>query len=220
MAKTIVIGDIHGCLKALDAILNAVNPQQDDTLVTVGDYVDRGPDSKGVIERLIELQQRTHLVPLLGNHEEMMLNSLDGKTAPYSWFNHGGVQTLESYGFNGDLKVVPPSHLDFLRGLVSYYETATHFIVHANYDPTLLLREQPGDLLRWTKLTESMPGPHKSGKTAVVGHTHDRAGKVFRSPYLICVDTYCYGGRWLTAIDLESDAVWQATREGELISSP
>lgn len=220
MPKTVVIGDIHGCLQAFDAILQAVDLQPDDTLVTVGDYVDRGPDSKGVIERLIQLRDQVKLVPLLGNHEEMMLDSLDGKIPPYGWFNHGGVQTLDSYGFSGDPKVIPASHMEFLRGLATYHETETHFIVHANYEETLPLPEQPSDLLRWVKLTERMPGPHISGKQAVVGHTHDREGQILRSPHLICVDTYCYGGRWLTAIDLESNAVWQATRTGELITSP
>lgn len=220
MPKTLVIGDIHGCLQAFDAILQAADLQPDDTLVTVGDYVDRGPDSKGVIERLIQLRDRVQLVPLLGNHEQMMLDSLDGKIAPYGWFNHGGVQTLDSYGFSGDPKVIPESHMDFLRGLASYYETDTHFIVHANYDPTLPLEEQPNDLLRWVKLTERMPGPHISGKKAIVGHTHDREGQILRVPHLVCIDTYCYGGRWLTAIDIESNAIWQATRSGELITAP
>ena len=72
MPRTIAIGDIHGCLGPFDAILNAISPGASDTVVTVGDYIDRGPDSKGVIERLLELRRVTQLVPLMGNHEEMM----------------------------------------------------------------------------------------------------------------------------------------------------
>lgn len=220
MSRTIVIGDIHGCLAAFDTLLHALALERSDTLVTVGDYVDRGPDSRGVIERLMELQDRVHLVPIMGNHEEMMLDALQRRSEPYGWLNHGGVQTLESYGFSGDTSVVPASHLEFLSQLKPSYETDTHFVVHANYDPRLPLDEQPPELLRWVKLTEMMPGPHVSGKIAVVGHTHDRQGKIFRLPHLICLDTYCYGGRWLTAMDLESGALWQATREGELVVSP
>ncbi len=217
--RTIVIGDIHGCLQALDAILAAIRPQPNDTLVTVGDYVDRGPDSKGVIERLLSLREQVHLVPLLGNHEEMMLDALEKRIEPFGWLNHGGAQTLESYGFTGDTNVVPETHLEFLRNLQTYFENDTHFVVHANYDPRLPLAEQPTELLRWVKLTERMPGPHVSGKIAVVGHTHDRQGEILKLPHLICLDTYCYGGRWLTAMDLDSQMVWQATREGELVTS-
>jgi serine/threonine protein phosphatase 1 len=217
--RTIVIGDIHGCLQALDAILAAIRPQPNDTLVTVGDYVDRGPDSKGVIERLLSLREQVHLVPLLGNHEEMMLDALEKRIEPFGWLNHGGAQTLESYGFTGDTNVVPETHLELLRNLQTYFENDTHFVVHANYDPRLPLAEQPTELLRWVKLTERMPGPHVSGKIAVVGHTHDRQGEILKLPHLICLDTYCYGGRWLTAMDLDSQMVWQATREGELVTS-
>jgi serine/threonine protein phosphatase 1 len=217
--RTIVIGDIHGCLQALDAILAAIRPQPNDTLVTVGDYVDRGPDSKGVIERLLSLREQVQLVPLLGNHEEMMLDALEKRIEPFGWLNHGGAQTLESYGFTGDTNVVPETHLEFLRTLQPYFENDTHFVVHANYDPRLPLAEQPTELLRWVKLTERMPGPHVSGKIAVVGHTHDRQGEILKLPHLICLDTYCYGGRWLTAMDLNSQMVWQATRQGELITS-
>ena len=69
MARTIAIGDIHGCLAALDALLAAINPTPNDTIVTLGDYVDRGPNSKGVIDRLLELEQRVNLVPWWGRHD-------------------------------------------------------------------------------------------------------------------------------------------------------
>lgn len=217
--RTIVIGDIHGCLPALDTILAAIRLQPEDTLVTVGDYVDRGPDSRGVIERLMSLRETIRLVPLMGNHEEMMLDALEKRIEPFGWLNHGGAQTLESYGFMGDTSVVPESHLDFLRNLQPYFENETHFVVHANYDPRLPLSEQPTELLRWVKLTERFPGPHISGKIAIVGHTHDRQGEIVKLPHLVCIDTYCYGGRWLTAMDLETQSVWQATASGELVTS-
>lgn len=220
MPRTIVIGDIHGCLKALETLLQAMDLQPSDTVITIGDYVDRGPDSKGVIDRLILLKDQVNLVPLLGNHEEMMIEALDKQGEPYAWFMHGGAKTMESYGFEGDTSVVPPSHLEFLRGLKPYHESDTHFFVHANYDPRLPLEDQPAQLLRWVKLTERMPGPHRSRKKAIVGHTHDPEGQIFRLPHLICIDTYCYGGRWLTAMDVQSEAIWQANPEGELITSP
>ena len=137
MPRTIASGDIHGCLAALNALLDAIQPTRDDTIVTVGDYVDRGPDSNGVLERLLQLEQTTNLVPLMGNHEEMLIAILARQMEPYSWLNHGGVETMDSYGFSGDLACVPQSHRDFLNRLEDYYENGTHFIVHANYDPIL-----------------------------------------------------------------------------------
>ncbi|MFM7929512.1 MAG: metallophosphoesterase family protein [Pirellula sp.] len=82
MTRTIAIGDIHGCLRAFDALLAAIDLQKTDILVPVGDYIDRGPDSKGVIDRLIELREQTQLFPLMGNHEEMMLSVLDRRREP------------------------------------------------------------------------------------------------------------------------------------------
>lgn len=220
MARTIAIGDIHGCLAALDAVLAAINPKPDDTIVTLGDYVDRGPNSKGVIDRLLDLEQKTNLVPLRGNHEDMLLEVISGSIPPYSWLNHGGVDTMDSYGFVGDLNCIPKQHLDFFDRMANYFENETHFCVHANYDEELSLDEQPLDLLRWTKISQYLPGPHISGKRAVVGHTHDREGRIFEVPHLVCIDTYCYGGRWLTALDLDNGQVWQSTPAGELVRQP
>ena len=135
---------------------------------------------------------------------------------PYSWLGHGGVETMDSYGFTGDLGCVPAEHLEFIRRMPSFYENDTHFVVHANYDPELPLSEQPDDLLRWVKITEVLPGPHISGKRAIVGHTHDRQGELYEVPHLTCIDTYCYGGKWLTALDLDTGKVWQSDRMGNL----
>jgi serine/threonine protein phosphatase 1 len=214
MPRTIAIGDIHGCLGPFDAILEAISPGAGDTVVTVGDYIDRGPDSKGVIERLLELSRRTQLVPLMGNHEEMMLAVLNRTREPFGWINHGGHQTMESYGFSGDLSVIPESHREFLSNLLPYYETDSHFVVHANYDPQMRLENQSIEFLRWTKLTERMPRPHFSGKHAIMGHTHNRNGDIVRAPHLTCIDTHCYGGKWLTALDWSCGKVWQASLDG------
>lgn len=214
--RLIAIGDIHGCAGALDAILAAIDIQAGDTLVTLGDYVDRGPDSKGVVDRLIALKTQCQLVSLFGNHEEMMLDVVRDGQPPHRWLQYGGVETLDSYRFAGDMDVISAEHRDFFASLVDYYETDEHFFVHANYDPDLPLAEQPQQLLRWLKLTDYTPPPHRSGKRAVMGHTHDRAGEIFDIGHLVCLDTYCYGGGWLTALDLHSGKLWQANMAGEL----
>ncbi|MCA9134470.1 MAG: serine/threonine protein phosphatase [Planctomycetales bacterium] len=214
--RLIAIGDIHGCCAALEAILAAIAPTAEDTLVTLGDYVDRGPDSKGVIDRLIALGEQCNLIALQGNHEEMMLDVVRDSQPPYRWLQYGGVETLDSYRFSGDMSVIPKSHHDFFASMLDYYETDEHFFVHANYAPEVALAEQPQQLLRWEKLTDRTPPPHCSGKRAVVGHTHDRGGEIFDIGHLVCIDTYCYGGGWLTALDVESGQLWQADIQGEL----
>lgn len=216
MTRTIAIGDIHGCLRAFDALLAAIDLQKTDILVPVGDYIDRGPDSKGVIDRLIELREQTQLFPLMGNHEEMMLSVLDRRREPFGWLNHGGHNTMESYGFAGDLSVIPASHREFLESLLPYYESPTHIIVHANYDSQMRMENQSADLLRWVKISHQTPKPHFSGKHAVMGHTHHPEGQIVQLPHLTCIDTYCYGGKWLTALELETQRIWQSTPEGEV----
>ncbi|TWU01115.1 metallophosphoesterase family protein [Stieleria varia] len=214
--RLIAIGDIHGCRQALESLLEVVSPDKDDVVVALGDYVDRGPDSKGVIDTLLDLGGRTHLVGILGNHEEMMLNVLFHGASHHSWLRYGGVDTLESYGFDGDLDFLPPSHLNFLQSLGDYYETENHFFTHAAYDPDLPLEDQSSEMLRWYTLTNGMPPAHFTGKTAVVGHTANRDGDIIKVGHLICLDTYCYGGGWLTAMDLNSGEIWQANRAGQI----
>ena len=211
--RQIAIGDIHGCASALDALLEAIAPDPEDTIITLGDYIDRGPNSRGVIDRLIQLQAQTNLVPLIGNHEQMMLDVLRGNAPYQSWFPHGGIATLNSYGFNGSLDFLPPAHTKFLDSLVDYYETDTHFFVHANYDPLIPLEEQTVDVIRWRSLREYLPEPHVSGKIAVVGHTANPEGQILDLGHLIAIDTFCYGGGFLSAINLASGEVWQATEE-------
>jgi serine/threonine protein phosphatase 1 len=209
--RTIAIGDIHGCLDALNQLLESIEPHAADRIVTLGDYVDRGPDSKGVIDRLIALSETCELIALKGNHEEMMLRVTDHGEPHTEWARHGGIETLDSYGFDGRLDFFPPSHRRFLDGLLDAYETETHLFVHAAYDPQLPLEEQPPYLLRWHSLLQGVPGPQRSGKTAVVGHTANREGEIFHVEHLICLDTYCYGGGWLTALAVHSGEVWQAS---------
>lgn len=214
--RLIAIGDIHGCRIALEMLLETISPGTDDLVVALGDYVDRGPDSRGVIDVLLDLGNRTNLVGILGNHEEMMLNVLFHGASHHSWLRYGGVDTLESYGFDGDLDFLPKSHLEFLQSLGDYFEAEDYFFTHAAYDPGVDLENQSPDMLRWYSLTNGMPPAHVSGKIAVVGHTANRDGEVLDAGHLICLDTYCYGGGWLTAMDVQTRETWQVSREGVL----
>src|SRR5438128_1319674 len=95
--RTLAIGDIHGCLRAFDALLEEVDPQPGDVLVILGDYVDRGPDSKGVLDRMLALGERCRCLPLKGNHELMMLAGREDAEHFNEWLKSGGKQTLASY---------------------------------------------------------------------------------------------------------------------------
>lgn len=212
-SRTIAFGDIHGHSQALDAILTAVAPQPQDTLVFLGDYVDSGPDSKGVLERLIDLRKQFRVVALMGNHEEMMLGARGGRSDLRLWMNFGGRETLESYGRSGDLRLVPREHLRFLATLPLFYEAKTHFFVHANYDPNRPLDQQETATALWRHLDE-IPAPHFSGKIAVVGHTPQKDGRILDLPHLKCIDTGCGLGGLLTALDVGSGQTWQVDEFG------
>jgi serine/threonine protein phosphatase 1 len=214
MPRTIAIGDIHGCSAALRALIVAIQPEAGDTIVPLGDYVDRGPDSRGVIEAILELEKKCQVVPILGNHELMLLDAIDNSRMIGPWLECGGDATVRSYG--GKLAGVLPEHLDFIRRCRRYHETATHFFVHANYAADVPLDEQPDYLLFWEHLFFHTPGPHDNGKIAVVGHTSQKTAEVFDLGHVICLDTFCHGGGWLTALDVVSGRVWQADKNGRL----
>ena len=157
-ARTIAIGDIHGCSAALDGLLDAIRPRPGDTIVTLGDCINRGPDSRGVLERLIKLSSQCRLIPLLGNHDQMLLEARSG-VHPTTWLGMGGVATLDSYGPGRDLSLIPNEHFEFLEGCQDFHETDSQIFVHANYYPDLPMSEQPVMMLRWESLREATPGP-------------------------------------------------------------
>jgi serine/threonine protein phosphatase 1 len=220
--RTIALGDIHGCAAALAALLEAVRPGPDDTLVTLGDYIDRGPDSRGVLDQLIALAGRCRLVPLLGNHEELLVAAVRERAALGTWLACGGVAALRSYGWvaGGPRRSladwIPEAHGRFLAGCHAFHETDTHLFVHAGYVPELPLADQPGEALRWRVTDAATVKPHCSGKTAVVGHTPQRTGAVLDLGFLVCIDTHCHRDGWLTALDVNAGHVWQADQQGRL----
>lgn len=218
MSRTIAIGDIHGCSIALSALLQAIDPQPDDNIVTIGDYIDRGPDSRGVLEQLLALEKCCRLVPLHGNHEEMLLNAFQDHAGYEFWMDCGGMVTLESYDPSGSLSMIPEEHIDFVKRLKLYHETGTHFFAHANYDPSLPLDRQDRKTLVWRTL-DHVPGPHYSGKTAIVGHTPQMNHQILNLGYLKCIDTACGEHGLLTGLDVESGQVWQVDEEGTLRES-
>ncbi len=187
----IAIGDIHGCPKSLDALLEKVAPTSSDTIIFMGDYVDRGPDSRGVIDRLLALKEHHDCVFLRGNHEALMMGYID--EGDYDvWAMNGGVTTLNSY-LDSDRKLsVPMAHIDFIRSTEVFYDTPDFFFVHAGLDPNLTVAENMSLLDEDTYLWERS---HLTAKTlawekpVVCGHTP--VEEPVDRPLLINVDTGC-----------------------------
>jgi serine/threonine protein phosphatase 1 len=214
--RTLAIGDIHGCSKALRTLLDAVKPGRDDVLVTLGDYVDRGPDSKGVLDMLIGLETTTNLKPLLGNHEILFLDALNRRIDPEGWLRVGGAETIHSYSPDEPTLAwdkVSPQHVEFLsERCVRYFEDEKNLFVHANANAYFSLNDQSDDWLFWTRFDDSYP--HISGKRMICGHTAQKSGWPNVKPHAICLDTWVYGQGWLTCMDVEAGIFVQANQAG------
>jgi len=218
VARHLAIGDIHGCSKALRALVEFVEFRSDDVIITLGDYVDRGPDSRAVVEFMLGLGAVYEHVALRGNHEVMMLESRENAGWFHSWIGYGGRETLQSYTSSendaGPFADVPVAHFDFLENkLVPYYECDSHFFVHASVDPDIALADQSDAALYWRKYSD--PAPHCSGKIMVCGHTAQRSGLPASNGHSVCIDTWAHGGGWLSCLDAGSGTVWQSNENGE-----
>jgi serine/threonine protein phosphatase 1 len=220
MGRLLAIGDIHGCFDALMTLVDTVGLTDQDKLVTLGDYVNRGPDTRKVVDWLIQRDNHRNLIALRGNHEIMMLSHDNSPDHHRRWLQVGGTATLTSYapigdGGTGDVADIPPSHWQFLRNrLLSYYQTKTHLFVHANLYSDMDLKEQPDYMLFWEKFGD--PPRHQSGKVMVCGHTTQKSGLPLDNGNAICIDTWAYGdGGWLTCLDVSSRRIWQANQKGQ-----
>ena len=221
--RVYAIGDIHGCVVELRSLLERIRSDcegygGDIQLVFVGDYVDRGPSSKAVIDLLLsgELPGRNARY-LMGNHEEAMLQVLDGDTESLSgWLRFGGMQTLESYGISRaeiyragiDLpalmrEAVPPAHGAFLRALEDQVRIGDYLFVHAGIRPGTPLGEQDAFDLRWIREEFLLDDETDHGVMVVHGHTISEAPDVRANR--IGIDTGCYSSGRLTALVLEGE---------------
>jgi serine/threonine protein phosphatase 1 len=210
--RTIAIGDIHGCDAALAVLLRELAPTTDDTVVVLGDVVDRGPDTRACIDRLLELRESCRLIHLMGNHEEMALDALAGGLWSQAWPKYGGDEMLASYG--GSFDDIPPVHLDFIRSGKDYFETESTIFAHATIRPDLPLEQQSIHYLRWNRLT-GREQPHESGRRVVCGHTAQPDGRPVVFDGWVCLDTCAYCPRGvLSALVIEDDVLYQADQSG------
>lgn len=225
--RVYAIGDIHGRLDLLDQLLFRV--EADDRvrggvstqLIFLGDLVDRGPNSAGVVQRALELKQSGRAVRfLMGNHEEVFLKALGGSLEALRFFvKIGGRATILSYGFSTEeydsldyealleqlIARVPREHVDFLRSFEDRIAVGDYLFVHAGIRPRVPVEEQTGGDLRWIR-SEFLDFRGSHG--AIVVHGHTISEEVEERANRIGIDTGAFASGRLTALGLEAGERW------------
>ncbi len=217
--RTLVIGDIHGCLTALKTVLAAAEYSNMDTLITVGDMIDKGPSSGQVIDFLIEIGKQGKLIALRGNHEILFQQAYQsGKDS--SWLRSGGNTTLASFGYNGKgtwQKSIPKNFIRFIsEECKDYWEDDSFIVTHANLEAGMNMQDQPPSTLFWSKLQQD-PIPHFTGKLAIHGHTVMPRFQphAWKSTWAIDTGIFHDNG-WLTCVDVGTRCAWQANNNGQI----
>jgi serine/threonine protein phosphatase 1 len=216
--RILAISDIHGCIVAFKTLLMCVRPEPEDLVITLGDYVDRGPASAAVLDRMIELHQTRQVISLRGNHDLTMLRVHQGRFADELrfWMAIGGKETLASYP-GGSIENIPQKHWDFLGETCrDWHETDTHVFVHAYVAPHLPMERQPEEELFWRTLSQWAPR-HQSGKTIVCAHTVSPKRLPLNLGHAVCLETAAYADDgWLTCLDVLTGSFWQANERGDM----
>ena len=203
MAKTFVIGDIHGCHQALTELWQRISPvTAADTVVFLGDYIDRGPGSRQVVDEILMIRRDLpRVITLMGNHEQMLIDFLEGKEgAPF--LEVGGVETLASYGLAAgreEALALPSSHLNFFRELLPFWQNREAIYVHAGLMPARPLALQPKSWLFWAR-EEFFRSDYDFGKPVVYGHTPFPTPR--QEKHRIGIDTGAVYGGHLTCLVL------------------
>ena len=202
MTNTYAIGDLHGCRDQLDRLFELCERdagQQRSKFILLGDYIDRGPDSRGVIEFLINLQKWSpdEIICLHGNHEDLLLAALDGEEAEMNWLSNGGNATLRSYRATR-ARDLPPSHIDWIRSLHLSHDDGQRFFVHAGVHPERPLDQQRTRDLLWIREPFLSSGKD-FGRLIVHGHTPIQSGVPDERSNRLNIDTGAVYCRSLTA---------------------
>jgi len=213
------VGDIHGCAGLLGDLMEKIDLEDAGAakkrLIFLGDYVDRGENSKGVIDRLLSIRaQHPDAIFLKGNHEQAILDFLDAPDSNEDWLHWGGDKTLESYGVAEIWSKTParlaaelnervaPSHLDFLSSLELWRVLGDYVFVHAGFRPGVALAEQTEEDCLWIRATFHNAAPEGRPKEVVV-HGHHPVKKPQDHGWRIAVDTGAVWSDALTAVVLE-----------------
>ena len=207
--KTIVIGDIHGCHKELTRMISDLKQKKmydpkKDKLVFLGDYIDRGPDSKGVIKFIKNMQKTNkNVIALKGNHEDMLIDYLE-RCTDESWLFNGYQSTVLSYGSVDTLI----NDMRWMQSLPVYHEDDHFIFVHAGINPLKKMYEQSESTMLWAR-DEFILDDRKCKKTVIFGHTPTELIDGSTRPYItksgnVCIDTGCVFSGVLTAAIIDS----------------
>jgi serine/threonine protein phosphatase 1 len=206
MSLTYAIGDIHGSLAKLRRLVarcDAHAAGRDRTFVFLGDYIDRGADSAGVIGFLIDLQAALPTIALMGNHEAMALAVIDDINDAQLWLPQGGAATLESYGVDRP-RDLPRVHVDWLRALPLRHDDGRRLFVHAGIDPDKPLDAQADEDLLWIR-EPFLSDRRDLGRLIVHGHTPTPGRRPERRGSRLGLDTGAvYGGPLTAAVFADS----------------
>ena len=179
MTNIYTIGDIHGCLDQLQRLVELCEQDagsQKSKFIFLGDYIDRGPDSRGVIEFLMNLQKWSpdEVICLRGNHEDLLLDALEGDDAELHWRSNGGEATLRSYGVTRTADI-PSSHLNWIHSLPFLHDDSQRFFVHAGIHPERALNQQRSRDLLWIR-EPFLSSDKDFGRLVVHGHSPIKEG--------------------------------------------
>ena len=168
--RIFAIGDIHGCFNAMkDLIENKIQLSKNDKLIFLGDYIDRGPDSKIVLDYIMDLQNNQYdIVTLRGNHESMLINAWYNESALSKWILNGGSETLLSFGTD-KLKNIDSKYLHFLENLRFYYELDKYIFVHAGFNDSIENPFTDKYSMLWNS-REQYLNPRLNDRTIIHGH--------------------------------------------------
>ncbi len=172
--RLFIVGDIHGCLDPLKRMMDKIDWRpEEDGLIFLGDYIDRGVDSRGVVDYIIEISNSSPLVQcLMGNHENILLDFLSSGD-PRLLLLNGGMTTLESYQVEekGEKEaLIPPEHVAFFESLFLYIELDEYYVVHAGFRPGVEVEKQATEDLIWIR-EPFIFSDYDFGKKVIFGHT-------------------------------------------------
>ncbi len=198
------VGDIHGCVDELRRLLDELPITPEATVLFLGDYIDRGPNGRGVIDTILELSERCQVVTLMGNHEAMLIEFLNDSSSPAAagYIFNGGSSTLASYSDEHGEYEIPQAHYDFLRGLRICHETSDHLFVHAGVPDIPIDQLDPsrhGRDMLWLRQS-FLNSEFQWAKVIVHGHTP--VGSVTIGGNRINLDTGCVFGGQLSCLAL------------------
>lgn len=217
--RTIAIGDIHGCIHTLENLLSQLKLKKSDNLIFLGDLIDRGPDSKHVLDKMILLKKEGYaIIPLMGNHEKLLLDAFQNREKESIWFYNGGQLTLDSMGIT-HAREINPEYIEFIQSFYYYFSFNSYYMVHAGFSEESENPLTDYEAMLWTR-KKSYNSRFFANKKIVHGHTPVPLDVLkntnFQSSQTIGIDTGCvYADRagdygYLSALDIANLKLYSA----------